>query len=49
MSPDYKNEFGLFTPFEPAIGYYKIFETIIGKFNSLMDDNLEDFSEKLVG
>lgn len=49
MFRDHKNEFGLFTPFGPAIGYYKIPEKIIKCLNSLMDDKLSDFSEKLVG
>tara|TARA_B100000989_G_C19354204_1_gene390445 strand:- start:409 stop:633 length:225 start_codon:yes stop_codon:yes gene_type:complete len=49
MFPDHKNETGLFTPFGPAIGYYKNPEIIVERLHSLMDYNLSDFSEKLVG
>tara|TARA_R110000824_G_scaffold12924_2_gene56412 strand:+ start:2233 stop:2904 length:672 start_codon:yes stop_codon:yes gene_type:complete len=44
-----KKEEDYFTPFGPAMGYKKMSTESVKKFNSLLDENLEDFSNNLVG
>ena len=49
MSQDKKYEVGLYTPFGPSIGYYKMAASVIDGLNSQIDEDLQDFSAKLVG
>ncbi len=44
-----KNNKEFLTPFGPTIGYYKMDQEVVETLNSMMNEKLEDFSDKLVG
>jgi hypothetical protein len=49
--PIYKpnSEKAFLTPFGPTVGYFKMSEEVVNTLNSMMNENLKDFSDDLVG